>query len=176
MSAESETTIALSTNIPIAIIIAASDIRCSAIPLAYITISVAKIEKTNPLPISTPFLNPIKNNRIATTVSTEITRFKINPSFATADSCPWSYIEVILNPSGILLLNHSTRAWINFAISTTFPVGTVEIAIPTASVPSMRIMLEVGCLYPSLISAISHSLKFSPVLETIIKFWIASKV
>ena len=42
---------ALSTNIPIAMMIAARDIRCKAIPLANMTIKVAKIEKTNPLPI-----------------------------------------------------------------------------------------------------------------------------
>ena len=49
--AESDTTMALSTNIPIAMMIAARDIRCKAIPLANMTIKVAKIEKTNPLPI-----------------------------------------------------------------------------------------------------------------------------
>jgi len=78
-NAESDTTIALSTNIPIAIIMAASDIRCKAIPCVNITINVAKIENTKPLPIRIPFLNPIKNNRIATTVTTEIIRFRINP-------------------------------------------------------------------------------------------------
>ena len=78
-NAESETTMALSTNIPIAMIIAASDIRCKAIPCVSMTINVAKIEKTNPLPTRMPFLNPIKKSRIATTVTTEIIRFKINP-------------------------------------------------------------------------------------------------
>lgn len=62
--AESDTTMALSTNIPIAMMIAARDIRCKAIPLANMTIKVAKIEKTNPLPIKRPFLKPIKNNKI----------------------------------------------------------------------------------------------------------------
>jgi len=78
-NAESETTMALSTNIPIAMIMAASDIRCKAIPCESITIKVAKMENTNPLPIRIPFLNPIKNNRIATTVTTDIIRFRINP-------------------------------------------------------------------------------------------------
>ena len=59
----------LSTKIPIAMMIAARDIRCKAIPLANMTIKVAKIEKTNPLPIKRPFLKPIKNNKIATTVT-----------------------------------------------------------------------------------------------------------
>ena len=62
-----------------AMIMAASDIRCNAIPCENITINVAKIENTNPLPIRMPFLNPMKNNRIATTVTTDMIRFKINP-------------------------------------------------------------------------------------------------
>ena len=86
--AESETTMALSTSIPMAIIIAASDIRCRVIPLANITISVAKIEKISPLPIKRPFLKPMKNSRMATTVRTETIRLMMKPWLATADSYP----------------------------------------------------------------------------------------
>jgi hypothetical protein len=96
---------ALSTNIPIAMMIAARDIRCKAIPLANMTIKVAKIEKTNPLPIKRPFLKPIKNNKIATTVTTEMIKFKINPWLATADSYPWSYMEVSSKPLGMVSEN-----------------------------------------------------------------------
>ena len=103
--AESDTTMALSTNIPIAMMIAARDIRCKAIPLANMTIKVAKIEKTNPLPIKRPFLKPIKNNKIATTVTTEMIKFKINPWLATADSYPWSYMEVSAKPLGMVSEN-----------------------------------------------------------------------
>ena len=78
-NAESDTTMALSTSIPMAMMIAANDIRCRAIPEDIITISVAKMENTSPLPIRMPFLNPIKNSRMATTVTTEIIRFRINP-------------------------------------------------------------------------------------------------
>ena len=102
---ESDTTMALSTNIPIAMMIAARDIRCKAIPLANMTIKVAKIEKTNPLPIKRPFLKPIKNNKIATTVTTEMIKFKINPWLATADSYPWSYMEVSSKPLGMVSEN-----------------------------------------------------------------------
>ena len=87
-NAESDTTIALSTSIPMAMIIAAKDIRCKAIPSANITINVAKMENTNPLPINNPFLKPIKKSNIATTVNTETIRLTMNPRFATADSYP----------------------------------------------------------------------------------------
>lgn len=63
--AESDTTMALSTNIPIAMMIAARDIRCKSDPVGLnMTIKVAKIEKTNPLPDKRPFLKPIKNNKV----------------------------------------------------------------------------------------------------------------
>jgi len=87
-SAESDTTMALSTNIPMAIIMAASDMRCKAIPPASITIRVANMENTSPLPISKPFLKPMKKSRIATTVITETIRLMIKPWLAMADSCP----------------------------------------------------------------------------------------
>ena len=89
-SAESETTMALSTSIPIAMIMAANDIRCRAIPPASITINVAKIENTNPLPTNKPFLKPMKKSRMATTVITDTIRLIIKPWLAMADSCPWS--------------------------------------------------------------------------------------
>ena len=89
-SAASDTTMALSTSMPIAMMIAASDIRCRAIPCMCITISVAKMEKTSPLPIRMPFFTPMKKSSTATTVTTEIIRFRINPRLATADSYPWS--------------------------------------------------------------------------------------
>ena len=78
-NAESDTTMALSTSIPMAIMIAASDMRCKAMPEAIMTISVAKMENTSPLPIRIPFLNPIKNNRMATTVRKEIIKIRIKP-------------------------------------------------------------------------------------------------
>ena len=78
-SAESETTMALSTSIPIAMMMAANDIRCRAIPPASITISVAKMENTNPLPTNKPFLKPIKKSRMATTVITDTIRLIIKP-------------------------------------------------------------------------------------------------
>ena len=89
-SAESETTMALSTSMPMAMMIAASDMRCRAIPSTCMTISVAKIEKISPLPISRPLRRPMKKSRMATTVSTEITRFQTKPRLATSDSWPWS--------------------------------------------------------------------------------------
>ena len=87
-SAESDTTMALSTSIPMAMIMAASDMRCKAIPPASITISVANMENTNPLPTSKPFLKPMKKSRIATTVITETIRLMIKPWLAMADSWP----------------------------------------------------------------------------------------
>lgn len=49
-----------------------------------------KMEKTSPLPIRMPFFTPMKKSSTATTVTTEIIRFRINPRLATADSYPWS--------------------------------------------------------------------------------------
>ena len=89
-SAESDTTMALSTSMPIAMMIAASDMRCRAMPCMCITISVAKMEKTSPLPIRMPFFTPMKKSSTATTVMTEMIRFRIKPRLATADSYPWS--------------------------------------------------------------------------------------
>lgn len=60
IKAESDTTMALSSSIPMAIMMAASDIRWSAMPQAIMTMSVAKMEKISPLPIKVPFLNPMK--------------------------------------------------------------------------------------------------------------------
>ena len=85
-SAESDTTMALSTSIPMAMMMAASDIRCKAMPPVSITISVAKMENTSPLPTSNPFLNPMKKSNIATTVITEIIRLRIKPWLAMSDS------------------------------------------------------------------------------------------
>ena len=53
--------------IAMGIMMAASDIRWSALPHAILTMRVAKMEKISPLPISVPFLNPMKNNRMAIT-------------------------------------------------------------------------------------------------------------
>lgn len=48
------------------------------------------MENTRPQPTSIPFRNPMKNSRMATTVSTDSTRFATKPSFALADCSPWS--------------------------------------------------------------------------------------
>lgn len=78
-------------------------------------------------------------------------------------------------PSGITEENQSILSLTSAAISTTFPVGTVDIAIPMAGSPSIRIILLTGVLYPSLIAAISSKRKCSPVRETIVRLAISSK-
>lgn len=79
-NAASYTTIALSTSIPMAIIMAASDIRCRAIPVAHMYINVPKIEKISPLPISMPFFIPMNRSSTPATVITDIIRFSTKPS------------------------------------------------------------------------------------------------
>ena len=101
--AESDTTMALSTNIPIAMMIAARDIRCKAIPLANMTIKVAKIENQSATD-QKAVLKPIKNNKIATTVTTEMIKFKINPWLATADS-----ISLVVYGGELKTLGHGLR-------------------------------------------------------------------
>ena len=131
-NAASYTTIALSTSIPMAIIMAASDIRCRAISVAHMYINVPKIEKTSPLPISMPFFIPMNRSSTPATVITDIIRFSTKPSLASADSCPWSYIVCRLYPSGSVCLASSMYAATRSDISTTLPSATVGMAVTFA--------------------------------------------
>ena len=74
----SVTTIALSTSIPIAIIIAPSEIRCSSIPVAAITPMVPVTVSNNTAPTITPARQPINRHSAAMTVVMEAVRFSRN--------------------------------------------------------------------------------------------------
>ena len=80
----SATTMALSTNIPIARIIAANETRCRGRPMANITIKVPMMVKTKPLEISKPERSPIANISTTITIPTDTARFNIK--FRTASS------------------------------------------------------------------------------------------
>ena len=116
-------------------IIAARTYAAKAIPSANITINVAKMENTNPLPINNSVLKPIKKSNIATTVIWKRIRLAMNPRFATATRTldhKWGK-SISFRHLGCKPIYLSFTASGN--ISTTFPFGTVEIAIPIAGSP-----------------------------------------
>ncbi|OQC34181.1 MAG: hypothetical protein BWX65_00551 [Bacteroidetes bacterium ADurb.Bin057] len=76
------TTIALSTNIPIATINAPSDMRWSVPSKASSTGKVVKTVRTSPEPMITPLLKPMVNISTSITMTTETTKFNIKSLIA----------------------------------------------------------------------------------------------
>ena len=74
----SVTTMALSTSMPIAIIIAPSEIRCSSIPAVAITPIVPVTVSNSTAPTMTPARQPINRHSAAMTVVMEAVRFSRN--------------------------------------------------------------------------------------------------
>ena len=74
----SVTTIALSTNIPIAIIIAPSEIRCSSIPSAAMMPMVPVTVSNSTAPTMIPARQPMKRHSAVMTVVTDAMRLTRN--------------------------------------------------------------------------------------------------
>ena len=79
----SVTTIALSTNIPMAIIKAAKEVLFNPTPINCMISIVPPIEKINEEPISNPARVPITSKIIKITITTDSTRFNRKPLFAS---------------------------------------------------------------------------------------------
>ena len=149
----SVTTMALSTNIPMAIIKPASDVRFSPTPSSDITSKVPPMEKINDDPISIPALNPITNMIITITISSDSTRFRINPLLASLAITFSGYNVTSSMPAGISDSISASFASTRSPVFTTSFIGSDDIPIPMAGLPSTRIKVEGGLRYPFSIRA-----------------------
>ena len=85
----SMTTMALSTNIPMATIKAPREIRCKVPPAASKMGKVAKMVSSNPVPMITPLRKPMKTISTTITITTDARRFHIKPSTALFTKSGW---------------------------------------------------------------------------------------
>ena len=79
----SVTTMALSTNMPIAMMNPASEVRLRPSPRNCISRSVPPMENSSELPINTPARNPMTSMMIRMTIATDSARFRIKVEFAS---------------------------------------------------------------------------------------------
>ena len=145
----SVTTMALSTSMPIAIIMAPSEMRCSSMPAAAITPIVPVTVSNSTAPTITPARHPMNKHSAAMTVVMEAVRLSKNWVIDRSTSRCCSKSGIISMPTGRSCCSSRRRCSTTRPTRTTFCVSLI--AIPKAKMrwPSCRTIKE-GRLVSSL--------------------------
>ena len=133
ISIPSTTTMALSTNIPSAMMSAPSETRSSARPFVPMRTNVPAMVSNRMNPMSKPLRSPMKINNTTMTIATAWMRLTMNPLMAAVTSRDWSEMMPNSIPSGSEPWSSRSRTSSASPIVTTLPPATVEIATPYAS-------------------------------------------
>ena len=148
---------ALSTNIPIAIMNPAREVRFSPTPKKDMMSSVPPMEKISDEPISTPARKPITSIIITITIRIDSIRLMMNPLLASLAISFSRYRLCNSRPTG-MSGNNSLSLFFTFSpVCTTSRCGSVDTPIPMARLPFTCIMLDGGSIYPFSITAMSLS-------------------
>ncbi|CAI8370041.1 MAG: Uncharacterised protein [Halieaceae bacterium] len=138
----SVTTMALSTSMPIAIIMAPSEIRCSSIPAAAITPTVPVTVSNSTAPTITPARQPINRHSAAMTVVMEAVRFSRNSPIDRSTRRCCSKSGIISMPTGRSCCSSSSRVSTALPTRTTFWVSLMAIPRAKMRCPSCRTISE----------------------------------
>ena len=140
----SDTTIALSTIMPMAIINAPSDMRCKSIPIMAMGMNVARMVRTRAVPMIIPIRRPDGITSTARTMATASAKLIIKPLMDSLTSSDCQAMRVSSIPTGSVGINSSNLFSILLPVSTTFPPETLANWIAMAGLPSRRMSSRGG--------------------------------
>ena len=131
-------TMELSTSMPMAMMNAPREMRCSVLPATRRMGKVMAMVSTRPVPMISPLRKPMVNISTMMTMRTDSSRFIMKPLTASFTLSGWKNIFSIVRPTGTSFMVSSTFASTALPTSGTMTLSFIATQMARAGLPSTK--------------------------------------